>query len=104
MSNVFVVRESKVLTPCIDRCGVAGIMRGLVLEIAAADGIDAAEGRLDAADLAGAEELFITNALIGIRPVRELDGTSIAVGPVTRRLQAQLQARLTAEARRGDGR
>jgi len=104
MSNVFVVRESKVLTPCIDRCGVAGIMRGLVLEIAAADGIDAEERRLDAADLASAEELFITNALIGIRPVREVDGTSIAVGPVTRRLQAQLQARLAAEARRGDGR
>ena len=101
MSNVFVVRESKVLTPCIDRCGVAGVMRGLVLEIAAVDGIDAEERRLDAADLASAEELFITNALIGIRPVREVDGTSIAVGPVTRRLQAQLQARLAAEARRG---
>ena len=103
MSNVFVVRESKVLTPCIDRCGVAGVMRGLVLEIAAADGIDAEERRLDAADLASAEELFITNALIGIRPVREVDGTSIAVGPVTRRLQAQLRAYLAGEARRGDG-
>jgi len=103
MSNVFVVRESKVLTPCIDRCGVAGVMRGLVLEIAAADGIAAEERRLDAADLAGAEEIFLTNALIGIRPVRELDGTSLAVGPVTRRLQAQLRAYLAGAARRGDG-
>src|SRR5262249_19053446 len=29
MSNVFLVRESKLLTPRIDRCGVAGVMRGL---------------------------------------------------------------------------
>jgi 4-amino-4-deoxychorismate lyase len=101
MSNVFLVRGSRVLTPCIDRCGVAGVMRGLVLEIAAAAGISVEERRLDDADLAAAEELFLTNALTGIRPVRELDGMSLAVGPVTRRLQAQLGAHLAAEARRG---
>ena len=101
MSNVFLVRGSRVLTPCIDRCGVAGVMRGLVLEIAAAAGISVEERRLDDADLAAAEELFLTNALTGIRPVRELDGMSLVVGPVTRGLQAQLGAHLAAEARRG---
>jgi 4-amino-4-deoxychorismate lyase len=103
MSNVFLVRGSKLLTPCIDRCGVAGIMRALVLEIAVATGISAEERRLSAADLAGAEELFLTNALSGIRPVRELDGMSLAVGPVTRHLQVQLRAHLAATARRGAG-
>ena len=94
MSNVFLVRGSEVLTPCIDRCGVAGVMRGLVLEIAAAAGISAEERRLDAADLAAADELFLTNAVTGIRPVRELDGRGLVVGPVTRVLQAQLGAHL----------
>jgi len=103
MSNVFLVRGSKVLTPCIDRCGVAGVMRALVLEIAAGAGISAEERRLEAADLAAAEELFLTNALTGIRPVRELDGTAVPVGPVTRRLQALLAARLAVEERRGVG-
>ena len=103
MSNVFLVRGSRVLTPCIDRCGVAGVMRGLVLEIAGEAGISAEERRLDAADLAAAEELFLTNALTGIRPVRELDGTGVALGPVTRRLQALLAARLAVEERRGVG-
>jgi len=103
MSNVFLVRESKVSTPRIDRCGVAGVMRGLVLEIAAAAGISAEERRLDAADLAAAEELFLTNALTGIRPVRELDGLSLAVGPVTRDLQSRLLGHLADEAGRGDG-
>jgi 4-amino-4-deoxychorismate lyase len=102
MSNVFLVRGSRVLTPRIDRCGVAGVVRGLVLEIASAAGISAEERRLDAADLAAAEELFLTNALTGIRPVRELDGVGLAVGPVTRHLQAQLRDHLAAEARGGD--
>jgi 4-amino-4-deoxychorismate lyase len=102
MSNVFLVRESKLLTPRLDRCGVAGVMRGLVLEIAAAAGIRAEECRLGAADLAAAEELFLTNALTGIRPVRELDGVSLAVGPVTRDLQSRLLAHFAAEAGRGE--
>jgi 4-amino-4-deoxychorismate lyase len=100
-SNVFLVRGSKLLTPLIDRCGVAGVMRSLVLEIAAAAGVAAEERRLDATDLAAAEELFLTNALTGIRPVRELEGVRRAPGPVTRHLQAQLVARLAAEVQRG---
>jgi 4-amino-4-deoxychorismate lyase len=102
MSNVFLVRGSRVLTPRIDRCGVAGVMRAVVLEIAGAAGISAEECRLDAADLAAAEEIFLTNVLTGIRPVRELDGVSLAVGPVTRHLQTQLRAHLATEAGRGD--
>ena len=90
MSNVFLVHDSALLTPRVDRCGVAGIMRELVLETAAAQGIPAAECVLDAQDLARAQELFLTSALTGIRPVRELDGVRLAAGPVTRRLQAHL--------------
>ncbi len=101
MSNVFLVRGSKLLTPLIDRCGVEGVMRGLVLEIAAAAGIAAEQCRLDAADLAAAEELFLTNALTGIRPVRELEGARRAPGPVTRDLQTRLAAYLAAAAKRG---
>ena len=100
MSNVFLVRESKLLTPLIDQCGVAGIMRGLVLEIAAANGISAEERRLEGADVAAAEELFLTNALTGICPVSELEGVRRAPGPLTRALQEKLAARLAAETNR----
>jgi 4-amino-4-deoxychorismate lyase len=90
------VRGSKLLTPSVDRCGVAGVMRETVLGIAAQLGIAIEERRLDGAELAAAEELFLTNALIGIRPVRELEGVSLAPGPVTRHLQRQLTAHLAA--------
>jgi 4-amino-4-deoxychorismate lyase len=101
MSNVFLVRESQLLTPRVDRCGVAGIMRGLVMEIAATAGLSVTERRLEQTDLAAAEELFLTNSLVGIRPVRELEGVRLSAGPVTRRLQAQLNAHLASEANVG---
>lgn len=107
MTNVFMVRNSILQTPCLDRCGVAGVMRRAVLQVAGSTSIAAEECALCAADLQSAQEVFLTNALIGIHPVREVDGTRLAPGPVTRRLQEGL-ARLfdddaTRSARRAGG-
>jgi 4-amino-4-deoxychorismate lyase len=101
MSNVFLVRDSKLLTPLLDRCGVAGIMRALVLETAPSLGITTQERRLELAELEAAEELFLTNAVTGIRPVRELEGVHRSCGPVTRLLQTRLAAHLTAGSKSG---
>ncbi|MGH8305152.1 MAG: aminodeoxychorismate lyase [Steroidobacteraceae bacterium] len=98
MSNVFLVHGSKLLTPGVDRCGVAGVMRRVVLREAAGAGIEAGEARLTAADLARATELFLTNALIGVRPVCAVDGQARSPGPVTRELQQRLALRLAAGA------
>ena len=48
MSNVFIVRAGRVLTPPRGSCGVAGVMRGIVLRECAALGIAAAERTPDA--------------------------------------------------------
>ncbi len=97
MSNVFLVHGGTLATARLDRCGVAGIMRGVVGGLAAECGIDFQERRLTAADLQQAQEIFLTNALIGIRPVREVGGHTLAVGPVTRRLQQALAPLLCGE-------
>jgi 4-amino-4-deoxychorismate lyase len=90
MSNVFLVRDGRLATPRLDQCGVAGVMRAAVARVAAVAGISFAERALNLADLNGAEEIFLTNALTAIRPVRELAGRPLTVGPVTRRLQEAL--------------
>ncbi len=90
MSNVFLVRDGRLATPRLDHCGVAGIMRTAVARVAAVAGISFAERALTLTDLNGAEEIFLTNALTAIRPVRELAGRPLTVGPVTRRLQEAL--------------
>ena len=89
-SNVFVVRGGSLLTPRIDQCGVAGVMRRVVLREARQVGVPARECELRAQDVEDAEEIFLTNALIGIRPVRRLDARELTPGPVTRHLQSVL--------------
>ena len=96
MSNVFLVRESGLLTPRIDQCGVAGVMRRVVLREARQAGIPARECELRAENLQAADEVFLTNARIGIWPVRALDGRVLTPGPVTRHLQSVLEPLLNA--------
>jgi 4-amino-4-deoxychorismate lyase len=90
MSNVFLVQGGRLRTPRLDRCGVAGVMRRVVLREAAGQGVQADECQLTAGDVEGASEIFVTNARIGIWPVSGLDGRRIEVGAVTRRLQARV--------------
>jgi 4-amino-4-deoxychorismate lyase len=82
MSNVFVVESDRLRTPRLDLCGVAGVMRE-----AERAGISIEEAVLRDDDVHKADELFLTNARIGVWPLRELDGRTMQPGPVTRRLQ-----------------
>lgn len=94
MSNVFLVDGQTLLTPALDRCGVEGVMRERVLTLTAAAGIKVILRRLRQEDCRRVREMFLTNALIGVRPVRSLDGRELAVGPVTRRVQQLIAADL----------
>ena len=76
MSNLFLVRGSRLLTPRLDTCGVAGTVRGLALRIAGDLGIEVPESDIAVSDIAAADGLFLTNSLIGVWPVRRL-GTEI---------------------------
>ena len=96
MSNVFMVEGSVLRTPRLDLCGVAGVMRRVVLREAGRAGIPVQEDVLGVEDVQKATELFVTNARIGLWPLRELDGRGLQPGPVTRRLQ-QLMAPLLEE-------
>jgi len=87
MSNVFLVQDGRIRTPRMDRCGVAGVMRRVVLRESAALGIPLEESLLTPEDVAHSSEIFMTNARIGIWPVRSLDERTLSVGALTRRLQ-----------------
>lgn len=89
-SNVFAVRDGTLSTPAVNRCGVRGVMRCLVLETCAELGLAAHETDMSLRACYDAEELFVTNAVFGIWPVRRLDRKLFDVGDTTRRLQTRL--------------
>jgi 4-amino-4-deoxychorismate lyase len=91
MSNVFLVRDGQVLTPRLDRCGVAGVMRGVVLRECASLGITAEDRRVSLDALLAADEVFITNARVGVVPVLRVGEHSFHMTAVARRLGAHIE-------------
>ena len=73
MSNLFLRRGSTLMTPMLDRCGVAGVMRRWILEAAADMSLRAAEGRIRWKDLSEADEVFMSNAVVGVRSVGAIE-------------------------------
>jgi len=79
MSNIFVRRGSSLLTPKVDRCGVAGVMRRWVLEQASALQLRAREERIRWEDLSTADEAFVTNAVAGIVPLAAIQNGRLRI-------------------------
>lgn len=90
-SNVFWLREGRLLTPRLSSCGVAGMMRAKVLDAARALGLHTEMVDAPISQLSRASEVFVTNSLLGIWPLKRLDNHDFGPpGPVTQRLQATL--------------
>lgn len=88
-TNLFLVQNGVLLTPHADSC-LPGITRGLVLRLAHAHDIPAAERNLSLTELYTADEAFTTGTVGELTPIVEVDGRRIGAGekgPVTARLQ-----------------
>ncbi|HET7730119.1 MAG TPA: aminodeoxychorismate lyase [Usitatibacter sp.] len=92
MSNVFIVSGSDVSTPSLGRCGVIGAQRERVREWLRGMGRECAERDIAWSELEAADEVFLTNSLIGVWPVASMESRRWAPGPVARALQERLEA------------
>ncbi|WP_217705797.1 aminodeoxychorismate lyase [Peristeroidobacter soli] len=89
-ANVFIVREGALLTPDLRFSGVRGVMRARVIEAAAKLDLAVSEEPLWPHDLETASEVFITNAVRGIRSVASLDSLQWSETSMATRLAAAL--------------
>jgi len=96
MSNLFLVRSGALLTPDLEYSGVAGVMRKQILKVAAQMEIEVQERAVSLDDLSRADEIFFSNSLIMIWPVRQFEDRIRATGPLTTRLQQALKSSLSA--------
>lgn len=94
-SNIFLVQDGCLRTPTLTRCGVAGILRGEVLRLAADHDLSAEVIDTGPESLLAADEIFVCNSVAGILPVRRLavlqQCRELSPGPVTRALQQWLE-------------
>lgn len=86
-SNVFFARGGTLVTPALTRCGVEGAQRGRILALAGAEGIacEVRDAGFDELELA--DEVFLTNSVIGVWPVVALGERRWPPGPLARRFQ-----------------
>jgi len=91
-ANLFAVIQGRLVTPPLGDGVLPGIARRVMLELAEASRIPAAEASLSPADLAGAREIFLTNSLFEIRSVGMLDGSERGPAEVAAKLRADYRA------------
>lgn len=82
-ANVFIVKDQQLQTPRLDQCGVAGVMRQHITELASQLGFKSNAVSLSVDQILNADEVFLSNSIIGIWPVarcqnRQFKNNSIA--------------------------
>ncbi len=90
-SNVFIVTDGVLSTPDLRFSGIRGVMRAAVVAAAGKENLVVEERALWPEDFLNASEVFLTNAVRGIRPVIALDERRWSVGPITTRLTVALK-------------
>ncbi|WP_305907222.1 aminodeoxychorismate lyase [Methylomarinum sp. Ch1-1] len=91
MSNVFYVKDQRLISAPVERCGVAGIVRSLIFNLADQHAIEARQDYFLPEQLLQADEIFLTNSIIGIWPVNKLEQQAFTIGPLTKKLQTAYQ-------------
>jgi branched-subunit amino acid aminotransferase/4-amino-4-deoxychorismate lyase len=89
VSNVFLVKGGAMGTPPVATPVLPGVARRAVLEVAAKENIQFVERELFINDLLEAEEVFLTNVIMGVMPVVGIEAHTVGdgkVGPVVKRL------------------
>ncbi len=98
ISNVFVVKDGVVTTPGLDTPVLPGIMRGTVMEAAVKEKMTVEEGPLMISELLGADEVFLTNIIMGVLPVTGVEAKTIGEGKpgeVTKKLLGKVNELLS---------
>ena len=71
--NIFGLKSGVLLTPGLDECGIEGTRRSAVLKIATDLGLQVNVGAITLQELCECDEVFITNSVIGIKPITKIN-------------------------------
>ncbi len=99
VSNLFIVKEKRILTPSSASGILSGVTRGFVIELCRKRGFELEETGLTRHEVYNADECFMTNTSSEVLPVVKLDGRFIgpgAPGPVTKILGQDFKNNLEA--------
>lgn len=79
ITNIFMVKNNRTYTPPIADGALPGVIRSILLEELKAEFPMMIEKSISANELLSADEVFVTNALMGIQPVHQINRTQYQV-------------------------
>jgi branched-chain amino acid aminotransferase len=86
-ANVFMVKDSEIMTPTPNGTFLAGITRARHISNLSGEGMAVTEKVLTFADFEAADEVFMSGNMAKVTPVTEFDGVNYQVGPVTSKVR-----------------
>jgi branched-subunit amino acid aminotransferase/4-amino-4-deoxychorismate lyase len=100
-SNIFLVSKGNLITPGGESGCLPGITRQVVMELAQGLGIGISEREVRLEELLHANEAFLTNSIMELMPLAEVNGQRIGRGKVTGRLIQAYKETVMRETKKG---
>ncbi|BDS05970.1 4-amino-4-deoxychorismate lyase [Oceaniferula spumae] len=98
MSNLFLVKDGKVLTPPLSSGCLPGVTRAVVMKLCQEESILVEEWDLSEDDLFTADEIFITSSAREVQPAKMVDTEMQCPGPLSKRIAEAYQRNIHNEA------
>jgi 4-amino-4-deoxychorismate lyase len=99
MSNIFIASNDALVTPDLTRCGVNGIMREQIIDIAHNNSIKVETRNISRDELLESSEIFISNSVIGACVVKQLEHQFYNTDNMTKTINKILDKRIEADAK-----
>lgn len=71
--NIFMLKGKQLFTPPVSSGCINGIMRGMIISIAEKSGFEVIEKDIHPGELSDYQEVFMTNAIQGVKPVNQIE-------------------------------
>ncbi|MBT3276786.1 MAG: endolytic transglycosylase MltG [Candidatus Thioglobus sp.] len=84
--NIFAIKNGVLLTPGLSECGIEGTRRQAIIELARKQGLSVEVCCLSVAELLACDEVFISNSVMGIRPISQINEQKYSQHQITDRL------------------
>ncbi|MEC7595497.1 MAG: aminodeoxychorismate lyase [Pseudomonadota bacterium] len=90
--NIYFIFGRRLLTPKLDRCGVVGSRRSLILELAKSIGLEINEEEISMIQAKKADEVFISNSLIGIQSISSIEDCQLSSSSFTVKIKRAFES------------
>ena len=90
--NIYFIFGQSLVTPKLDRCGVIGSRRSLILELAESIELNVEQGNVSMNDAKKADEAFISNSIMGIKSVNSIEEYQLPKKMITEQIKIAFES------------